>query len=144
MSASDALLRTLASVSYRLVYGGLAALAVAVVALGIALAPAGDPMELPAPIEAVFPLPGDSVIRQTVIEVDMAVGYEAQLTVDGFPVPPSEMGVVEATGVHRWSPSPASLFLAEWRPGLHTVEVQWRSVTGLPEVGSFSWSFRVQ
>lgn len=130
--------------SYRLVYGGLALLALAVLALGIALAPSGETVPLPAQVEAVFPRPGDAVIRQTVIEVDMATGYAAELVVDGFPVPPGEVGFVEATGVHRWSPSPTSLFLTEWRPGSHTVEVRWRSITGLADVGSFSWSFRVQ
>ena len=49
---------------------------------------------LPAPIESVTPLPGDATLRQAVIEVDMEVGYEVAIFVDGFRVPDTEVTVV--------------------------------------------------
>ena len=129
---------------YRLVYVGLGALLVAVVALGIAFAPEGEVAEIPAPIESVFPAPNSSVIRQATIEVDLEVGYEATIVVDGFPIPPNELTLVDATGVYRWAPGPLSTIMPDWQPGEHTVEVRWTRVVDAPLTGEFSWTFRVQ
>lgn len=129
---------------YRWIYIGLGALAVAVIAMGALLARSGDPAALPDAIESVFPRPNDSVIRQTVVEVDLRVGYAADIYVDGFLVPSTEVSIVDGTNVYRWSPSPTSVYLAEWSPGTHTVRVVWRSIVGSPEAGEFSWEFRVQ
>lgn len=130
--------------SYRLIYTGLGLLVVAIIALGVALAPTGTPRTLPGPIEDVFPRPNDAVIRQTEISVDLEVGYEATLTVDGFPVPPSEVVFVPSTGVLRWAPSPTGVYLTEWDPGTHSVTVAWNRIVDLPDVGEFTWEFRVQ
>lgn len=129
---------------YRFIYVGLGALAVAIVALGFAFSGGGDPVELPEPVESVFPLPGDAVLMQAFVEVDMQVGYEVSIYVDGFLVPANEVEFVEATGVARWAPSPASLYLDAWTPGEHTVTIVWDTVTGLPDRGEFTWTFRVQ
>ncbi|MGH8874672.1 MAG: hypothetical protein ACRDVM_05395 [Acidimicrobiia bacterium] len=129
---------------YRLVYAGLALALVAIIALGVAFGGNGEPAELPGPIEAISPLPGDSVLRQAVIEVDFPVGYRAELWVDGFRVPDSEITFVEATGVLRWGPSPTSTYLTEWTPGEHTALVRWDTITGLPDTGEFEWTFRVR
>lgn len=127
--------------SYRLVYLGLGLLAVAAVVLGIVFAQEGDPVELPEPIEAVSPSPNDIVIRQALLEVDLEVGYEADIYVDGFLV---DAVFTEPTGVYRWQPTPTSPVITEWTPGDHTVRVEWRRITGTPDVGEFEWSFRVQ
>lgn len=132
------------SVPYRFIYIGLGALAVAVVALGFAFGGGGDPVELPDPVESVFPLPGDAVLMQSFVEVDMEVGYTLDIYIDGFLVPNEEVEFVEGTGVHRWSPSPASLYLDSWTPGEHTVRIVWDTVAGLPDRGEFIWTFRVQ
>jgi hypothetical protein len=139
-------MRSVASrpVPYRLIYFGLGALAVAVVALGFAFGGSGEPVELPGPVESVFPLPGDAVLMQTFVEVDLEVGYTVDIYVDGFLVPEHEVNIVEATGVFRWGPSPASVYLDSWTPGEHTVRIVWNTVTGLPETGEFTWTFRVQ
>ncbi len=129
---------------YRLVYAGLGLLLVATIALGFALLPSGEPTDLPGPIEEVFPKPGDSVIRQTDVEVDLEIGYELELWVDGFRVPDSEVVFVDATGVARWAPSPNGLYLTEWTPGSHTIRVVWNRVSGPTDVGEFQWEFRVQ
>lgn len=128
--------------TYRLIYGGLGLLVVAAIALGLVLTREGDPVELPGPIESVSPPPGASVIRQAVVEVDLEVGYEATITVDGQRIPDPDF--VPGTGVYSWSPQPDSAVMTEWAPGEHVVRVEWMRVTGTPDFGDFEWTFRVQ
>jgi hypothetical protein len=135
---------TLTLVKYRMLYLGLGSLLVAIVTLGIAFAPEGEQTVLPDPLEAVFPIPNNSVIRQTSVEVDLAVGYEATVYVDDFAIPPNEMAFSEGTNVYRWSPSPVSAVMSEWEPGEHTIRVEWVRITGAPLSGEFEWTFRVQ
>ena len=124
---------------YRWIYLGLGLIGVAAISLGIALSPEGTAVELPEPIESLSPAPGDFVPAGAVIEIDFEVGYEAQITVDGWPI---DADFEEATGVYRWAPSPSSPTITEWTPGEHTVEVAWNTYTGLPDSGSFQWTFR--
>lgn len=126
---------------YRLIYAGLGLFAVAAIALGIVFSSSGEPVVLPEPVEAIYPEPGDLVPRQTTLEVDMAVGYQAEIYVDGWPV--ADASFVEATGVYRWTPSPSNPTVQEWTPGEHTVVIVWDTYAGLPDPGSFEWSFRV-
>ncbi|NIS30635.1 MAG: hypothetical protein GWN07_10125, partial [Actinobacteria bacterium] len=96
-----------------------------------------------APIQGLFPLPGDTVVRQTAIEIDLPVGYELDLFVDGIRIPAAEIGVTEATGVRIWQPGPFSLFAA-WTPGDHSVEISWERIGGgAVDRGEFRWTFRV-
>ncbi len=129
---------------YRWIYLGLGALALAVVVVGIAMSRGGEPNPLPGPIESVFPRPNDTVIQQVGIEVDLATGYEADIYVDGFLVPSTEVRVVPGTGVYHWAPSPTSVYMSAWVPGDHRVRVVWRNSVGVAEAGEFSWVFRVQ
>jgi hypothetical protein len=127
---------------YRLVYLGLGLLAVAAVVLGVVLNQEGDPVELPPPLEDVSPAPNDVALRQAIVEVDLEVGYEADIYVDGYLVDRADF--TEGTGVYRWQPSPTSTVMTQWTPGDHTVKVEWRRVTGTADVGSFEWTFRIQ
>ena len=126
---------------YRLIYLGLGLVGLAAISLGILFAAEGETVELPGALEAISPLPGDLVPRQTTLEVDLEVGYRAQIVVDGWPI--SDLIFVEGTGVYRWSPSPSSPTIQEWTPGTHTVVISWDTIAGLPDPGSFEWSFRV-
>ena len=126
---------------YRLIYIGLGLLAVAAIALGIAFSAEGDPVSLPEPLEAVSPEPGTMVPLQTTVEIDLPNGYEAQIWVDGWPV--TNASFVEATGVYTWAPGPGDPNIQEWSPGEHTVRVTWDTYAGLPDPGSYEWSFRV-
>lgn len=129
-------------VSYRLIYFGLGLLAVGAIALGVVFVQEGDSVDLPGPIESVTPSPGDIAIRQAVLEVDLEVGYQAVIFIDGFPIDGDNFE--PATGVYRWAPNPASAVMTEWTPGDHTVRVEWRTVSGSPDFGSFEWTFRIQ
>ena len=126
---------------YRLIYLGLGLVALAAIALGLALSKEGEPVELPGPVESVSPSPGDLVPPQTTLEIDLEVGYVAEIIVDGWPV--TDAAFVEATGVYRWSPGPTHPTIQQWAPGTHTIRIVWDTYTGLPDQGFFEWSFRV-
>lgn len=119
---------------------GAAGLAVVVVAF-LYGSPEREREPLSDVLEAVSPQPGSQVPRQTAVEVDLPVGYRLEMFADGFRVPPSEVRFVEGTGVHSWSPSASSAI--QWGPGEHQVLVRWERLSGLPDVGEYSWSFRV-
>lgn len=95
----------------------------------------------PSQIERVSPAPGETVVRQAALEVDVPGGYTVDIVVDGLPIPPDELFVVEGTGVHSWKPGPGKS-LPEWAPGWHDVVVRWRTPAGLPDVGEYRWTFR--
>ena len=129
--------------TYRLVYVSLGLAAMVVVGLAIMFAPSGSQADLPDPVERIFPLPNDAVIRQTTLEVDMAAGYQMVLFVDGIRISPVEIGIQTGTNLHTWQPAPGR-FLETWAPGTHTIRIEWERTGGLPEPGSYAWSFRVQ
>ena len=128
---------------YRVVIIGLFTALVAVIGLTVVFAPAGDRPRLPEPLEAVFPLPGDAVVRQTAIEVDLPIGYTLEIEVDGIWIPPHEIGYTAGTGEFSWQPAPGSVIVL-WEPGEHTVTIRWdRIAGGRPDPGEFTWTFRV-
>jgi hypothetical protein len=126
---------------YRYIYIGLALIGLAALAFGIALSPEGEPVVLPEPVEAVSPAPGALVPPQTSLQIDLAVGYEARIIVDGWPIEDAQF--VAATGVYRWAPSASHPTINEWAPGEHTVVIVYDTYTGLPDTGRFEWTFRV-
>ncbi len=126
---------------YRLIYLGLGLVAVAAIAFAFAFSKSGDELLLPDQIEAISPQPGDLVPPQAGVEVDLPVGYSADIYIDGWMV--LDAIFVEGTGVYRWAPSAANPTITEWSPGEHTVRVVWDTVSGLPDPGEFEWSFRV-
>lgn len=128
--------------SYRLIFVALGLAAGAVVVLAFLFgSPDSTRDPLPAAIEEISPLPGSQVPMQTPVEVDMPVGYRVEIFVDGFRVPDSEIRFVEGTGVHSWTPTRSSTIT--WGPGSHTVSIRWRKLSGLPDEGRHSWTFRV-
>jgi hypothetical protein len=126
----------------RIMLGSLAALAVIVIAIWV-INPLGDDAALPAPLEGVFPLPGDTVVRQTVVGVDLPVGYTLDLEIDGIRIPAEEIGSVPATGQYSWGPGPGRLWEV-WDGGEHTVTIRWDRAPGSqPDPGEYTWTFRV-
>ena len=83
------------------------------------------------------------MLRQTQLVIDLGVGYDIDLVIDGVAIQDAELDVVEETGRFTWTPGPGKAF-EEWTPGLHVIEVTWDRTIGLPDPGSLRWSFRVQ
>lgn len=127
---------------YLAVFVLLGLAAALVVVLGFRFgSPDRDSTPLPRVIEKISPQPGSQVPLQTPVEVDVPVGYRVDIYIDGFRVPESEVRFVEGTGVYSWAPTRSSTIL--WAPGPHTVLVTWEKMSGLPDVGEYSWDFRV-
>lgn len=120
-----------------------AAVLVAVVSYGSA---GPSKSALPGAVEAVRPGPGDLVPRQSSVEVDLKAGYSGELWVELNPgtwqrVPEGEVTFIEGTGTLSWAPGPGRV-VEEWRGGEHRLRVVWNTLTGLPDVGEYEWSFR--
>ena len=67
------------------------------VILGFALSNSGSTdirVEGNPVIEALFPEPDAEVLRQTSIGIDLIAGYEAELTINGVPIPPDQINVL--------------------------------------------------
>ena len=121
---------------------GLALLLAAVVALAVVFNPSGTKTELPQQVESVFPAPDSSVQRQARLVVDMAPSYSLTLRIDGVSIPVTEVRFF-LPGRYSWEPGPGRSF-ERWTPGLHQAEISWDRIAGLPDVGGYTWSFRVQ
>jgi hypothetical protein len=128
---------------HRIVYLFLTLAFAALVIAVVALAPSGEDSGLPEPLEGIFPASGDAVVRQTAIEIDLPVGYTIELWVDGNPIPPIEIGLVESTGRFVWQPGPGRI-MEQWPGGDHSARVTWDRSTGRPDPGEYEWRFRVQ
>lgn len=126
---------------YRLIYLGLALLGAAAIIFGFLFYKEGQPAEYPGALVSVHPAPGSMVPPQTVLEVVLPVGYKAQIWVDGWPI--TDFTFVDATGVHRWAPSPSNPNIQSWSNGTHRVRITWDTYAGLPDPGEYEWDFRV-
>lgn len=128
---------------YRITFAILGLLLGAVVVFAVLGSPSGREIELPTAVESIEPANDATVLRQTDLVVNMAVGYEIDLVVDGELIPRDEMTITEATGVHVWRPGPGRTF-EEWSPGIHTIQVDYTRLTGTADVGTVRWVFRAQ
>ena len=126
-----------------MIYLGLGLALIIVVVFAVVLSPDAPLAELPEAIEEIAPGDGDTVLRQTDLTIDMAIGYEIEVFIDSLPVPESEFSYVEPTGLWTWVPGPGKLYEA-WEPGLHSVLVRYERVVGGVDFGEFRWVFRVQ
>jgi hypothetical protein len=128
---------------YRIIFLGLGLALAVVVVFAVLLTPDSPAPPLPDPVERVSPTDGAIVQRQTSLLIDMRVGYAVALTVDGVVIQSEEIEFTEPTGIYRWAPGSSSTF-AEWTPGVHAVEIDWRRISGIADPGSYRWTFRVQ
>lgn len=141
------------------------------VAVGIVLIGAGlnsastgrESQRLPAEFEAISPGPGDEVLRQSQIFVDLLPGYAASLTVDGIPLETTRLDELTAGGATpkpgaQVEVPPTALFdpgnftisfqpqdgapIEEFVQGRHTVTITfWKIVEGPGRARSFTWEF---
>lgn len=128
--------------TYRLIFLALGLGLIVVIVGAVLLAPSGDPAELPDDVELFSPADGSTVLEQTSVVLDLAPGYLAVFTIDGLVVPTDQVIFTEVTGRHEFIPGPGKV-IERWATGFHVVEASWDQVSGLPDPGSMTWSFRV-
>jgi len=115
----------------------------AVIGLAIGFSPSGTESPLPEPLERIFPRANDSVPRGTAVEVDLKVGYQIDLYVDGEPIPRDEYAIQTGTNLVTWAPGPGRT-IERWAPGVHELRIDWDRELGIPDPGSYTWTIRVQ
>lgn len=128
--------------AYRLIFLGLGLALIAVIVGAVLLAPGGEPTELPDAVERFSPADGATVLEQTTVILDLAPGYGATFTIDGIVVPEDEVIFTEVTGRHEFIPGPGKA-IESWTTGFHVVEARWDRVSGFPDPGAMTWTFRV-
>ncbi len=145
-----------------LVASMLLALGLGLVVTAFATASTGrDSDGLPDPIELVSPGPGDNVLRQTAVSVDLMAGHSGRLVIDGV-----ELETVEVTAtaevepgqdvgedilVTRFDPGSRILtyqpqegaLIASFATGVHEVKVIYWNNAEPERARSFTWQFRV-
>jgi hypothetical protein len=84
----------------------------------------------PNKIEHVVPVAGSSVLRQSEIGIDLAPGYDADLSIDGVPIPRSQLRLVPEQGQVFFTPGKGKV-IEELEAGDTCVDATiWRSSEG--------------
>ena len=146
---------------HRIIGAVVIGVALALIIWGFASAQSGDKavrINDPA-IERVLPQPGEIVLRQSQVGVDLAPGYRGVLIIDGQEIPttdvptgsnpdPNAKGNLDA----QFDPTQNTVLfvpkkgatIEEFTPGEHRITaVYWREVASRDQAVSFSWTFKV-
>ncbi|MDP9388248.1 MAG: hypothetical protein M3Q48_10160 [Actinomycetota bacterium] len=104
---------------------------------------APNPRLRPQAVRTVSPLPGTLQLRQTEIFVELEPAYRGTLSVNGTPIPPDDLNVIE--GLNRFSFTPgAGRQIEMLPPGRTCAAVTFQLVTDpAAEPGSYRWCFNV-
>ena len=78
------------------------------VLLGVMLSSRTDP-PLADAIEALIPNQGDEVLSQSDIGIDLISGYTAELTLNGIPIPDSQLRRVDGLNQVTFRPDPGQI-----------------------------------
>jgi hypothetical protein len=127
------------------------ALVVAAGAMWVAYSSTNTDQEDPAAVSAapnvvehLVPPSGSEQLRQSEIGIDLAAGYEAELLVDGVPIPRDELRLVPEQNQVFFTPGEGKVI--EELPGGTTcvVAIAWQSAVGRgPQDEPFRWCFEV-
>ena len=138
---------------------------IVLIAIGLLRSVTGDEVtNLPDAIEEIAPTPdAEQVLQQTDVLVDLAEGYEGELTIDGVALPTirlDELGSINVepgaqieippgaifepgNGTLRFKPSEGGP-IESFDPGAHNVVVTyWRTEDGRETARSYGWTFIV-
>lgn len=94
-------------------------------------------------IEELLPKPGELVLRQSQVGVDLAPGYEGTIDVDSIPIPDDQLTLNPALNQVFFQPGPGKDF-EQFAPGRHCVTAHfYQSVQGPDQSHTYSWCFNV-
>jgi hypothetical protein len=141
------------------------ALGLVLIGMGFQSATTGrEAQNIPAVIEEMSPGPGDQVVQQAQISVDLVEGYEASLEIDGIALKTTRLDELSAEGNDALEPGaqveipPTAIFdpgnyiisftpqegapIEVFSQGTHTATVTyWKIIDGKAKARSFTWEF---
>lgn len=94
-------------------------------------------------IERLIPAQNDKILQQGKIGLDLADGYEAELMVNGTPIPDDQLTKTPQLNLVEFQPGPDMVF-EQWPAGQNCiVGTFWKSSSGRNQASSRSWCFTV-
>jgi hypothetical protein len=130
---------------YKWLVGGLVVAAAIVFAVGVAATDLNKPDDAPQSevVEHFIPEPDAEVLRQAELGIDLAVGYEGTLAVNGVDIPEEEQRLVPQENQMFFTPGEGQS-VERLLAGRNCVTATvWKSSEGAdtPNKRSFSWCF---
>lgn len=124
-----------------IVIGGLA-LASVLMAIAV-IVYVGNPRttDLPVAIQAVAPEPGTNVLLQNSVVVDLAVGYTAEIDINGVPIPASEINEAAALNQLRFQPSEGKTLARLFTDQNCVRATYWLIAQGPESSQTYTWCF---
>ena len=94
-------------------------------------------------IERLIPSPGAKILQQDLIGIDLAPGYEGELTLNGIPLPLDQVTWVPELNQITFRAGPGKA-IEQLEPGQNCmVATYWQSAYGPSESSLHSWCFTV-
>lgn len=94
-------------------------------------------------IEQLIPNRDDKILQQEPIGIDLAPGYDAQLLLNGIPIPDDEIIRTAGLDILEFQPGPGKS-VEQYEVGENcVVATYWRFETGREQNASISWCFTV-
>lgn len=99
------------------------------------------PSSLPTAIQAVAPEPGSNVLSQSDVLVDLAVGYTAEIEINGFVIPEEQLFRVSGLNQLSYEPRTGKV-VPSLRADQNCVTVDyWLIAQGPEDSQSYTWCF---
>lgn len=94
-------------------------------------------------IERVLPTEDDKILQQDPVGVDLAAGYDAELELNGIPIPDDELNRTPQLDLIEFIPGPGKA-VEQYQPGRNCALVTyWPLAAGREQYSTFSWCFTV-
>ena len=126
----------------RLIIVSMLAAAAALFAIAVVVY-VGNPRstDLPVAIQSVGPEPGSNVLSQTDVTVDLAVGYTAEIDINGIEIPEDQLFRVQALNSLRYEPRDGKI-VPRLLPDQNCVRVfYWLIAQGPSNKTEYTWCF---
>lgn len=94
-------------------------------------------------IERLIPSQGEKIFQQNPIGIDLASGYDAELALNGVPIPDDELNRTPQIELIEFQPGEGKA-VERYQSGQNCVlATYWRLETGRQQTSSISWCFTV-
>lgn len=126
----------------RLIIVAMLAAAAALFAVAVVVY-VGNPRstDLPVAIQSVMPEPGSNVLSQSDVVVDLAVGYTAEIDINGIKIPEEELFRIQALNSLSYEPRDGKI-VPQLLPDQNCVRVfYWLIAQGPTNKTEFTWCF---